>query len=462
MKDFALNLSKKQTYHFIGINGISMSGIAQLLLEQGFKVSGSDLKSSPRLEKLKDLDAVITQGHFKENIKADQIVVYSSAIPHNNPEFKQAQELKLPLWPRAKLLAALMENYFSIAVSGTHGKTTSTAMLAHIFEQANLKPTVMIGGDLDTVGGNAKKGTGSIFITEADESDGSFLYYAPYLLIINNIELDHPDYFKDLKQLQEIFIKLIARVPHNGFLLYNSEDENIDLILKQSKPRCKLLSYGLLTGDLQVKNLKLGSVASQFEVLYDQQKLGLFKLNIPGEHNVKNALGAIAAALQFKVALNSIKQSLLSFPGVKRRFQIIKKTDQLTIVDDYAHHPTEIKACLTTARHYTTGRVIAIFQAHRYSRLTHLFSDFKQSLLLADVILITAVYAAGEKPGTVDAQDLYQELRALQKKVAYFADQNEIIPFLKTMIKEGDLIVTLGAGDINQVAYDLAAKVSEA
>ncbi|SJZ35584.1 UDP-N-acetylmuramate--L-alanine ligase [Selenihalanaerobacter shriftii] len=448
----------KDRIHLIGVGGIGMSGIANLLIDLDYEVSGSDLKDSEIIFKLRSKGAQIHIGHSAENIEEVDIVVFSSAIPEDNPELLEAKEKGLPILKRAEMVAKLMKRQKGIAISGTHGKTTTTSMLTTVLEKNNLDPTVLIGGELDLINGNAKLGNGDYFITEADESDGSLLFMDPETGVVTNIEADHLDYYGSKEAIKDTFIKFLNKLPATGTGIVCLDDEEIIEIVEEIDN--DLITYGLNDeANLVAKDVELKKFGSISKIYYQGKKLGKLKLNVPGEHNLTNALATIGIGLHIGLNFEEINSALEEFIGVGRRFEKKGSYRGAVIVDDYAHHPTEIKATLKATKNMNFDRIIAIFQPHRYTRTQFLLEEFSKAFNDADEIIITDIYSAGETPipgiNSEKLVDLIKE--STFTKVRLISELDEIYEYLKSMTEAGDLILTLGAGNIYKVGERLAS-----
>lgn len=455
--------------HFIGIGGIGMSGIAQVLLNQGFSISGSDLMASEGLEKLKLLGARIFLGHRAEHIAHPTAVVISSAVSENNVEYREAKRKRIPVISRAEMLAELMRGKTGVAVAGAHGKTSTTSLLTWTMNQAGLDPTAVIGGRVDALGGdNFQLGKSQFLIAEADESDGSFLHLPATFSIITNIDNDHLDYFKTQDRIDGVFIEFVAKLPFYGLAFVCGEDLGIQRCWKSfSKP---FATYGFSSEwDWFAQNVSLSPQVSQFEVFKKDTFgkpfwLGEVELGIPGEHQVLNALSVIALADRLRIPFEIIKKSLKSFRGAKRRFEVCweKKKNQQVIIDDYGHHPTEIRATLKTARHFwPSGRIVSVFQPHRYSRTFHCWEEFLSCFAQCDVLLLTQLYPAGEPeiPG-IDSKRLAHDiaLKLPGVQVIYTGSLDETVEKVLEIFSPGDLLLCQGAGSITQLPARLLAK----
>lgn len=455
-------MSYQKHVHLIGIGGISMSGIAKILLKNNIIVSGSDIKNNHLIEELREKGAKVYIGHSKENIKNPDLVIISSAIPKNNPELKMAQKKNIKVLKRAEYIAELMKEKKSIAISGTHGKTTTTGMISTIFKKADLAPTILLGGELNEIGGNVFKGSGDYLITEADESDGSLLYFDPLISVITNIEFDHLDYYNSKNKLINTFKKFIEK--SRGTSVVCIEDKNIKNIVNNIDD--DFISYGINNGDLQGYNIQILPFGSLFEVKNKEKILGEINLQIPGKYNILNALAATAVGLYCGLDFREIKKGLESFSGVKRRFEKKGLINNILIIDDYAHHPTEIKETLNAAQNTGYERIIAVFQPHRYSRTKNLFSDFVNSFKNVDHLIILDIYSAGEKPENEDdkkrARDLAREIsKKYDFNVDFIKSLEDVTSYLQEIMIPKDLILTIGAGDVYKIGENLIKILNE-
>ena len=445
--------------HFVGIGGIGMSGIAELLLSLGYKISGSDLKLSPITQRLEKKGARIFQGHSKGQITDANVIVTSSAIALENPEVVQAKKLGIPIIPRAEMLAELMRIKYSIAISGAHGKTSTTSMIAQILNHAGLDPTVIIGGLLQGLDTNALHGSGEFIVAEADESDGSFLKYAPAIAAVTNIDLEHLDFYKDIEDIKDNFVKFINSVPFYGLAILCLDNEHIQDILPRIHVRHT--TFGMAAqSDLQARDISFQEGKSQFSVFHHDVCLGEINLNIAGQHNISNALAGIAAALELKIPFETIKEALEEMQGVKRRLEIKGTKKGIMVMDDYGHHPTEIMATLTAVREsYQDKRILVVFQPHRYTRTQALFDEFTRSFYQSDILIILPIYAASETPiPGVDSQSLCQGIMDHgHKDVSFAPDFTQALSMITHKVKKDDMVLTLGAGDI----YTLGEKLVE-
>lgn len=444
--------------HFIGIGGISMSGLAEILLQEGFQISGSDSKKSELTEQLEQLGAKIFYGQRTSNIEAStNLVVYTAAIHEDNPELQAAIQLNIPLLTRAQLLGQIMNNYeTSIAVSGTHGKTTTTSMISQILLQADADPTISVGGILKAIQGNIRVGKSETFITEACEYTNSFLNFYPKISIILNIEEDHLDFFKDLDDIRNSFKQFAHNTPDAGILIINGEIENYSYITQDLK--CKVVTYGFKKEhDFTATNIEFDDFArGSFDLVYKGEIMDHITLGVTGIHNISNALASIALAKEIGIDMDIIKKGLLSFSGTNRRFEYKGEIKGVTIIDDYAHHPTEIEATLTAAKNYPHKELWCVFQPHTYTRTHAFLKDFAKSLSLADKVVLSDIYAAREQNTLgISSKDLLVEIEKLGTEVYYFPSFDEIENFLLEKCMHGDLLITMGAGDILKVGEEL-------
>jgi UDP-N-acetylmuramate--alanine ligase len=446
-------------YHLIGIGGIGMSGIAQLFLRRGIKISGSDIKESKTTEALRNLGAEVFIGHNAANIRDMDLVIYSSAIKEDNPEITEAKRLGIPLIKRAEALVELMKDKTVITISGSHGKTTTTSLISYLLLEAGLSPTVAIGGILKNIDANTSFGDGDFFVAEADESDGSFLYYRPNYSIITNIDYEHLDYYNDFQNEINTFKEFLNKTDDNGCVFACSDDMNLKDLVKNYKNRYVL--FGLKQdADIYPGNIEIEGLSSKFDCFCKGRFIDRFDLSLGGMHNISNALSAIALALELNIDLSFIKKALSCYKGARRRLEIKFSDIDYLVIDDYAHHPTEIKATLSTVKNLKSDRIIAIFQPHRYSRTKLLLDEFGRSFDLVDYVIITDIYAASETPiEGITAQCIYDKIkeRDPHKKI-YFLPKEEIVSHVFAIKRPKDLIITLGAGDITKISDELAEK----
>jgi UDP-N-acetylmuramate--alanine ligase len=453
--------------HFVGIGGIGMSGIAEVLLSLGenFRVTGSDLKRSPITDRLESMGASVYEGHRAENAAGADVVVCSSAVREDNPEVVAARQRLVPVIPRAEMLAELMRLYrHGIAVAGTHGKTTTTSMLAHLMTKTEFDPAVIVGGRVAALGSNARLGSGEYIIVEADESDGSLLLLTPTIAILTNIDSDHLDHFKGgIEEIKECFVKFSNSVPFYGAIVLCLDDQNVQAIIPKITRRT--LSYGLAAqADVSAWNIQLDTnFGSEFTVRAFGHEVGRMRLGVPGLHNVYNALAAIAVGLDLNIKFEEIAKALEEFRGAERRFQIKGEKNGVLVVDDYGHHPTEIKATLAAAR--TSGRrVVTLFQPHRYTRTRDLMEDFARSFYGADVLLVTDIYAASEDPiEGISSRALVEQIERFgHRHVEYIGALSGAAAKLKEIAQPHDLALTLGAGNVYQAGDELLKILEEA
>jgi len=453
---------KIQKIHFVGIGGIGMSGIAEVLINLGYQVSGSDLKESDITRRLASFGGTISYGHRTENLAEVDVVVTSTAVNQNNPEVLEANRRKIPVIPRAEMLAELMRMKHGIAIAGTHGKTTTTSMVATVLAHGGIDPTVVIGGRLDSIGSNAKLGQGEFLVAEADESDGSFLKLSPTIAVVTNVDEDHLDYYSGLDEIRSTFINFINKVPFYGLVVLCLDDENIQGMIPAVKKR--LMTYGLTTqADFQASDIKHDADRTNFLVHFRGEALGRVSIRMPGRHNVLNALAAVAVGMELDMPFAAIAEGFQDFGGVQRRFQVKGEAQEIMVVDDYGHHPVEIKATLSAARSGWNRRVVAVFQPHRYSRTEALFDDFTKAFYQADHIAVMDVYAAGEEPRPgVCAEKLAEGISGHgHKSCFYTGDADTTVEHLQAVLQAGDIVITLGAGNVWQVGETLLQLLRE-
>ena len=447
-----------QRVHLIGIGGSGMSGIAEVLLSISYAVSGSDLRTSPVVERLRKLGATVYEGHRAENVAGAHVVVVSSAVASDNVEVVEAHRLKIPVIPRAEMLAELMRLKFGIAVAGAHGKTTTTSMVASVLGAAGLDPTFVVGGRVNHAGSNARVGQSEYMVVEADESDRSFLLLAPVIAVVTTIDREHLDQYKSLEEIQDAFLQFVNRVPFYGEVVLCLDEPNVQAILP--RVRRPVITYGTSSqADLQISEVQLQGLSSEFRLRYRGEDLGIFKLpSPPGIHNVRNAAAAAAVALALNVPADLIRAGLAHFAGVGRRFEIKGVYNGVALIDDYGHHPAEIRATLEAARGCGYKRLLVLFQPHRYTRTQQLWDDFCQSFNDADVLVITDIYAAGEAPiEGVTAERLAAGISSAgHKSVVYSSTLQGGIEFMLREARTGDAVLTIGAGSVGRVTDELA------
>lgn len=471
-----------RSIHFIGMGGIGMSGIAKIIADLGYKVSGSDLKDSPTLFAMSERGATVYVGHHSENICDAGLIVVSSAIDESNPEITAAQKKGIPIVHRAQMLSLLISgnvdnqihSLVSIGITGTHGKTTTSGMVGMLFENSQLKPTIVVGGQLPTLNTNSKLGTGQYFIAELDESDGSIVLYSPDITVITNLELDHSDHYKGgMSQLLSTFETYLNNLPSNSTVIINVDSEgNRELIDRLPSNNPKILTYSIdekssyyENARFKASNINIDGLKSSFKVLYDNEPFGDVEIIIPGLHNISNALAAVAVGIESGLGLEKVLGSISKFTGMKRRFQIIGEANGAKIVDDYAHHPTEIKATLSTSkniiRNQAKGRVVAIFQPHRYTRLSSFWNDFTEAFNDADIVYVCDVYSANEKPiEDINSERLSKLIN--NNCVTYVkGSMEEVAEYVYTKIQPNDLVLTLGAGNITKLGNMLIEKIGK-
>lgn len=452
-----------QRIHFIGIGGIGMSGIAELLLNLGYKVSGSDQRTSDLTRRLEGFGAVIHEGHAPANVQGADVIVISSAISEDNPELQAARKLpKVPVIRRAEMLAELMRLKYSVLVAGAHGKTTTTSMVSTVLARGDLDPTVVIGGRLNAWGTNAKLGTGEFMVAEADESDGTFLLLPPTIAVVTNIDLEHLDYYRDLAHIRETFLQFINKIPFYGQAVLCLEDENIQAILPSVQKR--FVTYGFSSqADFQARNVQTSGLSSTYRAYFHGEDLGEVTIPIPGRHNVLNSLAAVAVGHELEIPWSAVQAGLRDMTGVQRRFQIKGEAGGVLVLDDYGHHPTEIRAVLETlASCYPDRRRIVAFQPHRYSRTLALMDQFARCFYHSDVLVMTEIYAASENPiPGINANRLVEQIAAHGHHELHFCPTlGEMLEKLDSIVVPGDVVITLGAGSIWQVGESLLERLN--
>jgi UDP-N-acetylmuramate--alanine ligase len=462
--------AKIQRIHFVGIGGIGMSGIAEVLLNLGYKVSGSDLKSSAVTQRLASLGATTFEGHSAENMSGAEVVVTSSAVSPENPEVLEARKLHVPVIRRAEMLAELMRLKYGIAIAGMHGKTTTTSMVAAVLAAGGLDPTVVVGGRVDAMGSNARLGKSQYLVAEADESDRSFLKLSPILSVVTNIDREHMDCYRNMRDVKRTFLEFMDRVPFYGMIVVCNDDPVLRRLLPSVQRRA--VTYGTRRGSDFL--IKPGVIEQQpgehrplshFRVVFEQKDLGDFVLRVPGVHNVLNATAAIAVGIGLEVSLENIRTALENFRGVDRRFQLHGKIAGVSVIDDYGHHPTEIKATLAAAKQCGFRRIHVIFQPHRYTRTQELMDEFAGAFGDADSLAVLDIYAASEKPiEGVTGEALASRIAsaAPEKPVRYAASFADAIDAVASKAEDGDMILTLGAGSVSQIGPMILEKLQSA
>jgi UDP-N-acetylmuramate--alanine ligase len=455
--------------HFVGIGGIGMSGLAEVLRTLDFEVSGSDLRPNENTRRLELLGVHVFQGHAAENVAGADVVVYSSAIDPANPEVARARALEVPIIPRAEMLAELMRTRYAVTIAGSHGKTTTTSLVATVLRAAGLDPTVVVGGTVNALGTNARLGEGDLFVAEADESDGSFLKLTPTIAVVTNIDAEHLDYYGTHDAVKEAFAQYASRVPFYGLCVLCIDHPSVQEILPRIQRRH--VTYGASRqADYRAKNARFEGLATSFDALRRKEPLGTFVVHMPGAHNVLNALAVIAVADELEVPLDVTREAIASFHGVQRRFTVLGqphyekggRRGDVMIVDDYGHHPAEIEATLDAAQRGFDRRVVVAFQPHRYTRTKLLFDEFTRAFNKADVLVVTEVYPGGEQPiEGATGEALAEAIRAHgHHAVSFVRDKKNVARALAEVVEPGDLVIALGAGDINASARELLARLS--
>lgn len=446
--------------HLVGIGGAGMCGIAEVLINMGYKVSGSDLQDNDVTRRLIKLGANISIGHRAENVAGADVVVISSAIKNDNIEVKQARTMFIPVIPRAEMLAELMRMKNGIAIAGSHGKTTTTSMTAVVLEAGGYDPTIIVGGRLNTIGTGAKLGTGDFIVAEADESDRSFLYLSPFIAVLTNIDEEHLDQYKSLKDLKKTFTSFANKVPFYCPVILCLDDANLQSIIPNIERR--IITYGLSAqADINASDFKFEGFRSSALVWHKRKKLSFLRLQVPGIHNILNAMASIAVGLDLDIPARTIFEALEEYTGTGRRFELRSTVKDILVIEDYAHHPAEIKATLEAAKQGWSRRLVVVFQPHRYSRLQNLLLRFATSFNQADVLVVTEVYPAGEEPiSGVSGLTLYEEIHHFGHKRAIFEpDMHKIPDLLAEVLLPGDMLLVLGAGNIGRIIQDIITKL---
>lgn len=444
--------------HFVGIGGIGMSGIAEVLLNLGYLVSGSDLKETEVTRRLTSLGANVQVGHREESITGVDVVVTSSAVKKDNPEVVAAKRRKIPVIPRAEMLAELMRLKYAVALAGSHGKTTTTSMVATVLNAAGLDPTAVVGGKVNVLGSNAKLGKSELMVVEADESDGSFLHLHPSIAVVTNIDPEHMDHYRTLDALKKAFAEFCNRVPFYGLNVLCLDHPNVQALLPHLEKR--FVTYGSShAADYRLEGVTLEGFKTRFRAFRRETDLGEFTVQMVGAHNAMNALAVIAVAEELDIPLATVRSALENFSGVQRRFTVKGEVNGVTVVDDYGHHPAEVRATLAGARNAFGRRLIVAFQPHRYSRTKDLFADFCSAFNDADVLFLTGIYAAGEEPiPEITGQKLAEAVRSYgHPDVSYVEKRSDLASALSARLQQGDIVLTLGAGDITNTGPELLA-----
>jgi UDP-N-acetylmuramate--alanine ligase len=450
-----------QQIHFVGVGGSGMSGIAEILLNLGYRVTGSDQRRNEAIERLERVGAKVFIGHEASHVEGAHVIVYSSAVSRDNIEVQVARQRGIPVIARAEMLAELMRLKYGIAVAGTHGKTTTTSMIGAVLAEGRLDPTIVVGGRITSLGSNARLGQGEYLVAEADESDGSFLKLAPTIAVVTTVDAEHLDHYQTLDAIRDAFVTFVNKVPFYGAAVLCLDQPNIQLLIPRIDKR--IVTYGLESGaDLVARRLHLSGLTSRFEVFQRGTSLGECTLQVPGRHNVLNALAAVAVAIDLEIPFLTVQKALAGFAGVQRRFQVIGQAGNVTVVDDYGHHPVEIRATLAAAKAGFDRRVVVVFQPHRYTRTLHLYQEFLTSFNQADALVVMDIYPAGESPiDGVSAADLAEAIRAHgHRDVTYLGrDRARVIDHVIDISRPGDLVITLGAGDVSHLGPELLRRL---
>ncbi|MGD2244915.1 MAG: UDP-N-acetylmuramate--L-alanine ligase [Candidatus Aminicenantes bacterium] len=440
----------------VGIGGTGMNGIAEVLLNLDYKISGTDIVKTEVTQRLADLGAEISIGHKAEKVEGADVVVISTAIKEDNVEVEEARRRKIPVIPRAEMLAELMRMKYGIAVAGSHGKTSTTSMIAQVLESAGFDPTIVVGGRLNTVGAHGKLGKGDFIVAEADESDRSFLYLSPFIAVLTNLDDEHLDQYQTVDEIKKTFVNFAIKVPFYCPVILCLDDSNLQALIPSLGRR--IISYGFSTqADIFAIDTQFEKFSSTSTLYWKGKKFGKLRLNVPGTHNIHNAMAAVAIGLDLDIPPETILEALESYSGAGRRFELKKEIKDIMIIEDYAHHPTEIKATLEATKKGWKRRTVAVFQPHRYSRLSVLMKSFATSFNQADILILAEIYPAGETPiAGVSGQVLYEETKQLGHKNVYFEpDMKKIAPLVGKIAQPEDIILIMGAGDINQVIPDI-------
>ncbi len=450
---------KKYHIHFVGIGGIGMSGIAELLLNLGYRVSGSDIAETDVTRRLRELGGTIYEQHHADQVAQADVVVTSSAIRPDNPEVKAAETLSIPVIPRAEMLAELMRLKYSIAVAGAHGKTSTTSMLAAVLGAGGLDPTVVIGGKLKSIGTNAVLGQGDFIVAEADESDGSFLKFNPAISVVTNIDLEHLDYYGSIDEIKRVFLSFLDRIPFYGLAVLCLDNEHLQEMIPKIKKR--FITYGVNPqADFQAANIRFEGIRTTFTVYINGRAMGDIRLNLPGVHNVSNALASIAVGTELDIEFDTIRQALETIDGVGRRLEVKGEAASISVIDDYGHHPTEIRVTLDAVRQsWPDRRLVVVFQPHRYTRTRDLFDEFTRAFYHSDVLVFMPIYSAGETAiKDMDHEKLAQGTRVHgHKKVLTAQSAPDAVALLEKTLQPGDILLTLGAGNVWQVGESVLA-----
>jgi UDP-N-acetylmuramate--alanine ligase len=452
---------KKHRVHFVGIGGIGMSGIAEVLLNLGYKVSGSELRENETTERLRSLGAEIFFGHREANLSGDpSVVVISTAVKYTNPEVIEARRKNIPVIPRAEMLAELMRMKYGVAVAGSHGKTTTTSMIAAVLSEAGLDPTMVIGGRVRALGSNARLGQGTFLVAEADESDGTFLLLSPTIAVVTNIDREHMDFYQNMERLNESFLEFINKVPFYGLAVLCLDHPNVRALIPKVKKR--FVTYGFSPeAEYTAQEVEIRPMEVEFTVARGEKTLGRIKLRSPGRHSAQNALAAVAAADELEIPFAKIAAGLEAFAGIQRRFEIKGEAGGVLVIDDYGHHPVEVQATIQAIRD-SWKPLTVLFQPHRFTRTRDLFDEFLISFDNADRLVLTDIYSAGEEPlDGVSAKSLYQAIKQRGHLDVAYVEKDEIVARLLPQLKSGDIVLTLGAGDIYKVGEKLVQELQK-
>jgi UDP-N-acetylmuramate--alanine ligase len=452
--------NKLKNIHMVGIGGTGMNGIAEVLLNLGYGISGTDISENEATERLAQLGAKISIGHSADKVRGADVVVISSAIQRDNVEVEEAKRLKIPIIPRAEMLAELMRMKYGVAVAGSHGKTSTTSMIAQVLVKAGFDPTIVVGGRLNTIGAHGKLGTGEFIVAEADESDRSFLYLSPFIAVLTNLDHEHLDQYKTLDEIKNTFVNFGNKVPFYSPVIICLDDPNLQSLIPKLERR--IITYGFSAqADVFSRNPRFENFTSTSTLHWKGEEIGILHLNVPGIHNIYNAMAAVAVGLDLDIPVPTILEALEKYSGIGRRFELKKEVNDILIIEDYAHHPTEIKATLEAAKKGWTNRTVAIFQPHRYTRLSLLMKEFATCFNQADILILTDIYPAGEKPiEGISGEVLYKAVQEFgHKNVHYEKDSAKIPGLVEKIAQPKDMIFVLGAGNINRIIPEIIKRL---
>jgi UDP-N-acetylmuramate--alanine ligase len=452
--------NKLKNIHMVGIGGTGMNGIAEVLLNLGYGISGTDINENEATQRLARLGAKISIGHSADKVRGADVVVISSAIQKDNVEVEEARRLKIPIIPRAEMLAELMRMKYGVAVAGSHGKTSTTSMIAQVLVQAGFDPTIVVGGRLNTIGASGKLGTGDFIVAEADESDRSFLYLSPFIAVLTNLDHEHLDQYKTLEEIKNTFVNFSNKVPFYSPVIMCLDDPNLQSLIPKLERR--IITYGFSAqADVFSRDPQFEKFTSSSTLHWKGKEIGKLKLSVPGLHNIYNAMAAVAVGLDLDIPIPTILDALKKYSGIGRRFELKKEVNDILIIEDYAHHPTEIRATLEAAKKGWTNRTVVIFQPHRYTRLSLLMKEFATCFNQADILILTDIYPAGEKPiEGISGEVLYRKIQEFgHKNVHYEKDRTKIPALVEKIARPKDILFVLGAGNINRIIPEIIKRL---